>query len=478
MKLQGQVLSEDERERVHKESLRILAEAGIRVHSEGALKVLERGGAKVDWDAKIARIPNEMVTEALSRAPKKFMLGARNPIYNYPLPSPVSRYALDGTAAFVQDFETGERRYGRSRDTEDGARIFQAMDMGVMVWAPVCAEDKPAHSRPLHEFFTMAKFCSKHGQHELHTAAQAPYLMEGLKVIMGGADEVRARNAFSLVYCPVAPLVHDGPMLDAYLQLGKLGVPVMTLPMPVTGTTGPASLFSTVCLGNAEALSSFVIFEFAHPGRPIIHASATGNMDMHTGGFLGGTPEMGLMSAALVEMGRYYGFPSASAGCTADAREAGAQAVLEKLITTLPPVLSGSDIIVGFGEVESDQLLILEQIVVDNEIAHFCERLVNGIDSEKVFTEDVIRVGPGGNFLAMKSTRAQARSDEFMVPTLFDRHNTDQWIELGKPSMYSKARDKVREILAAPLVDPLPDSIIAALDEILAKADEELKEQA
>jgi trimethylamine:corrinoid methyltransferase-like protein len=116
--------------------------------------------------------------------------------------------------------------------------------------------------------------------------------------------------------------------------------------------------------------------------------------------------------------------------------------------------------------------------VVDNEIAHFCERLVNGIDSEKVFTEDVIRVGPGGNFLAMKSTRAQARSDEFMVPTLFDRHNTDQWIELGKPSMYSKARDKVREILAAPLVDPLPDSIIAALDEILAKADEELKEQA
>jgi trimethylamine--corrinoid protein Co-methyltransferase len=477
MKLQGQVLSEEERRRVHTESLRILAEAGVRVHSGEALKVLERGGAKVDWDAKIARIPNKMVAEAVSLTPKSFLLGARNPVYNYPLPSPVSRYALDGTAAFTLDFETGEQRYGTSRDIENGVRIFQAMDMGVMVWSPVCAEDKPAHSRPLHEFFTMAKFCSKHGQHELHTARQAPYLMEGLKVIMGGADEVRARNAFSLIYCPVAPLTHDGPMMDAYLQLGELGVPVMTLPMPVTGTTGPASLFSNVCLGNAESLSSIVIFEFAHPERPIIHASATGNMDMRTGGFLGGTPEMGLMSAALVEMGRFYGFPSASAGCTADAREAGAQAVLEKVITTITPVLSSADIIVGFGEVASDQLLILEQIVVDNEIAHFCERVANGIDSEKVFTEDVIRVGPGGNFLASKSTRAQARSGEFLVPTLFDRHNTDQWIELGKPSMYSTARAKVREILAAPLVAPLPDSVIAELDEILSAADEELKEQ-
>jgi trimethylamine--corrinoid protein Co-methyltransferase len=291
---------------------------------------------------------------------------------------------------------------------------------------------------------------------------------------MGGADEVRARNAFSLIYCPVAPLTHDGPMLDAYLQLGELGVPIMTLPMPVTGTTGPASLFSNVCLGNAEALSSFVIFEFAHPGRPIIHASATGNMEMRTGAFLGGTPEMGLMSAALVEMGRYYGFPTASAGCTADAHEAGAQAVMEKLITTLPPAIAGADIIVGFGEVESDQLLILEQIVVDNEIAHFCERVANGIDAGKIYTDDVIRVGPGGNFLAQRSTRAEARSGEFYQASLFDRHATDKWTELGKPSMYSEARAKVRGILAAPVVDPLPDSILAALDEILARADKEL----
>jgi hypothetical protein len=40
--------------------------------------------------------------------------------------------------------------------------------------------------------------------------------------------------------------------------------------------------------------------------------------------------------------------------------------------------------------------------------------------------------------------------------------------------MYTKAREKVQEILAAPPVDPLPESIVRQLDEILQAADKEL----
>jgi len=199
-------------------------------------------------------------------------------------------------------------------------------------------------------------------------------------------------------------------------------------------------------------------------------------MDMRSGTYLGGSPEMGLMSAALVEMGRFYDLPATSAGCTADAHQPGADAVLEKVITSISPVLVGSDIIVGFGEIESDQLLVLEQIVVDNEIAHFCERVFQGVDSdpEKILTNDILEVGPGGNFLARKSTRKMARSDEFHLASLLDRHTLDQWIQLGKPSMYSNARKKVEEILAGPVQDPLPEDISQKLEELLAKADREL----
>jgi trimethylamine--corrinoid protein Co-methyltransferase len=478
MQFKCQLLSDTEKEQVDQEALRILWEAGVKFYSEKALQRLAANGARVDHETRIAHIPKELVEGCLATSPKSFVLGARNPDHNYPLPSPVSRYAMDGTAAFAQDFQTGERRYGTDKDNENAMRIFQHMDMGVMAWPAVSAEDQPAQSRPLYEWFSMFKYCSKHGQHELHNAEQAAYLAEGLITVMGGEDAVRTKHAYSFIYCPVAPLMHDGPMMDGYFELGDLDVPIMLLPMPVTGTTGPASLFSNVCLATAEGLSAIVAYQLAHPGRPMIFSSATGSMDMRNGAFLGGTPEMGLMSAAIYEMGRFYDLPSTSAGCTADARQPGPDAVLEKLITSITPVLSGSDILVGFGSIESDQLLVLEQIVVDNEIAHLCERAFKGVDfsPEKVLTEDIIQVGPGGNFLTRRSTRDLARSGETYLTGLLDRHTLDQWLELGKPDMYSNARKKVEEILSAPLKDPLPEDVIGKLDEILAKADCELKE--
>ncbi len=69
----------------------------------------------------------------------------------------------------------------------------------------------------------------------------------------------------------------------------------------------------------------------------------------------------------------------------------GAEIHWDENIAYIPPVLVGSEILIGFGEIEGDQLLVLEQIVVDNEIAHFCERIFQGVDSnpEKILTNDI-----------------------------------------------------------------------------------------
>jgi len=270
--------------------------------------------------------------------------------------------------------------------------------------------------------------------------------------------------------------MHDGDMLDAYMELGRWGLPVMVMPMPVTGTTGPANLFANLALANAEALSSIVVFQHAHPGRPVVYSSATGSADFRSGAYLAGTPEMGLQAAALVTMGRSYGLPSTSAGCSSDAKEPGPEAVMDKLLTTIPPVCAGSDVIVGLGEIEGDQLLILEQLVVDNDLAHLCRRLCEGVDSQTSvdFYQDIVRAGPGGHFLGSRNTRNAAHGSEFYVSPLLDRHTYESWLELGKPGIYTRARERVREILAGPVVDPLPEAVSADLDAILLAADKDL----
>ncbi len=72
------------------------------------------------------------------------------------------------------------------------------------------------------------------------------------------------------------------------------------------------------------------------------------------------------------------------------------------------------------------------------------------------------------------STLAACRSDEFYAPLLCDRHGFERWTDLGKPNLYSRARERVEEILAAPQKNPLPDDVIGKLDEIVRKADVEL----
>ncbi|HSB66167.1 MAG TPA: trimethylamine methyltransferase family protein [Anaerolineales bacterium] len=476
MRFTAQILSDDEQYRIHKMSLRILEEVGIRVHGDLAPKILRDHGVKFNPEDKLAKIPAEFVEQALKTAPKSFILGARNPKYNFQVPAEYTRYGLDGTAAFALDFTSGERRYGTSKDIENALQIFQQMDMGVMAWAPTCAEDIPANIRALYEFLSMARLSSKHGEHELHRVEQVPYLEEGLVAIMGSQEALRKSHAYSLIYCPVAPLTHDGQMLDAYLELGELDLPVMVMPMPVNGTTGPASLYSNIALANAETLSSLVIFQLAHPGRPMIFSSSTATIDFRSGAYLAGVPEMALQTAGLAVMGKYYGFPTSGAGFTADANQAGPEAVMEKFITTLPSVLAGADLLIGFGEIASDQLLILEQIVVDNEIAHIIQRMVEGVDctDEKDLFEDIAKIGPGGHFLATKSTRKAARSAEFLTTQLVDHHSYETWVELGKPSMYAKAREIVEEILSQPVVDPLPEEVEAKLDQILKKAEKKL----
>ena len=87
MKLGLNFLSEDEKHRIHKDSIKILSQVGVKFLSDKALKILEKNGASVDYDTRIAKMPEEMVTEALKRVPKSFVLGARNPEFNFAMPS-------------------------------------------------------------------------------------------------------------------------------------------------------------------------------------------------------------------------------------------------------------------------------------------------------------------------------------------------------------------------------------------------------
>jgi trimethylamine---corrinoid protein Co-methyltransferase len=476
MTLENRFLSHAEIEKIHEESIKILSDIGVRFAGNASLEIVKKYGARVNKSNRTAYIPEELVRNALDAAPKSFVLGARVPEYDFPLPSPFSGYTLDGAATFARDFHTGERRMATMEDNHNALRVFDEMELGSIVWPPVQVGDVPSQSSVVNRFITSFMSSFKHIQDELHHPRETEYVIEALTAILGGEDAAKERKIASVTYCPIAPLVHDGDMAEAYIELGKFGVPVNILPMPACGSTGPAGLFSNIAVANAEGLSAVVLFQAANPGAPCIFGSAPGTIDFRSSLFLAGTPEMVLQAGAMSDMAHHYGLPSLGAGCLSDAKSTGSQAVIEKLLTTLPLVLGGLDLVNGMGLIESSQLLVLEQIVVDNEIAHLAARMREGIDSspKKNYFSDVAEVGPGGHFLMADSTVQACRSSEFYRPRLMNRDPYEVWEKLGKPDMYMRAREKVERILESPHKHPLDDSAAGRLQDIVRRAEKEL----
>jgi trimethylamine--corrinoid protein Co-methyltransferase len=74
-----ELLSRNDLENIHNASLEVLERTGVVFKHEGALKVFEDAGAYVDYKTQKVYIPNNLIKEALKKAPSRVMWYARNP---------------------------------------------------------------------------------------------------------------------------------------------------------------------------------------------------------------------------------------------------------------------------------------------------------------------------------------------------------------------------------------------------------------
>jgi trimethylamine--corrinoid protein Co-methyltransferase len=71
-------LSRSDIEAIHGASLEILEQVGLQVKSKIIVEVFKKGGADVDLEKNRVRIPEHLVKDSLSKAPRKVILGGAN----------------------------------------------------------------------------------------------------------------------------------------------------------------------------------------------------------------------------------------------------------------------------------------------------------------------------------------------------------------------------------------------------------------
>lgn len=466
-------LTREEEDAVHLESLRILEQVGIKVTSQSVFSMLREHGAEVDLRTQVVRVPEPLVKEALSKAPKEFKMCARDEAYDLPLPaSHHVQGCNDGQPTDVWDIHTQQKRKATAKDLIDLTLVCDAMPEVDLYWPEVVATDLPPEASNLHEFVISLFFTGKHIQHGAGSAVDARYLIEAAAAVVGSKKELRRRPIASITHTPITPLRYEEGDVDAVVEFARAGLPVVHLSMAISGSVCPVTLAGTVALVNAENLAGAVISELASPGAPILYSSESGPMDMRTGVFLSGSTEGALINSAGCQMARRYGLPSQVGGIAASGSRPGFEIGYQKAISALLPAFAGADQVVGIGGFDRSGCESVEQIVMDCELWRNVLRAWNGVKVNKdtLAFDAISRVGPGGYFMKDIHTLKHFKS-EILLPKVAMRPSVPGSKE---EPMILAAREEAKRILREHKPVELEKSVIQEVKEILRKSDIEL----
>jgi trimethylamine--corrinoid protein Co-methyltransferase len=144
-----ELLNQEQLEKLHQTSMRILSEAGIRVMGDNVMDLFEGAGAIVDRDTKTIRIDESIVMKALETVPETFTLTSRNPAKRITLGGNNVTFGLVAGPPNVHDCING-RRAGNFEDYCNFIKLahhFNAVHLiGNQVTAP---QEMPANNRHL-----------------------------------------------------------------------------------------------------------------------------------------------------------------------------------------------------------------------------------------------------------------------------------------------------------------------------------------
>ncbi len=466
------VLSEEDMETVHEKTLEMLEETGIRVKSKPTLEMMERGGASVDWDIMTAYLPEYLIDDAVKKMPKEISLCGRLPERDMQAPRLGPPYmATNGTAVYITDLDTGEKRTSMGKDLRDLMLVCDALDPLDYAWPLVTAHDGPEGGHGLNDLAIALQSTGKHFQGEAMSAEEARSMVRMASAVVGGEEELARRPIFSVIQCPICPLEFEKGSVEAVVEFARAGIPVVSMSMALCGLTSPVTLASTIAIVNAENLASFVISQLAKPGAPVVYSSESSVINMQTGEIKYGAMEQAITAAAVAQMAKSYSAPTmvGSFGVGLHGDVPGITADPAELAFTMMTNMALTDFASGLGGIDQAKGASLEQLVMDSDIWESMRQIRRDIsfEDDDFVLELIDSVGPGGNFLNVPHTARSMRKELFvpekMKADLYESYRLDA----DRDKAVSAARERVRHILATHEPEPIDADVKKDIQRIL-----------
>jgi len=437
------VLSQQQLDHIHNQSLHILKSVGLKIDSEKAVKVFSGAGANVDGSR--VSIPGDLVQWALDAAPSSVDIYDRRGNFAFGIGDGAeTRFGIGATTLHYQDPLTDEITPFTRKHMESLVRLGQSLGSFDLISTMGVVQDTSTEQS---DFFDILEMAANSTKPLVLLVSQEDRFPAGLDLLEQLHGDL-ATKPFVVPYLnPVTPLVINRGTVDKMWATIERGLPLIYSNYGMAGATSPITPAGILAMLNAELLAGLVLSQLIKEGSPIILGMLPAYFDMRgMGNFY--DPITYLINLACAEMMAFYGLPhcgtsGSGMGWGADVITSGHQWT-NHLLSCMGKV----GLVPHVGDALGSTTASPAIIVYANEVIAQARKFAAGfaIDQTSTALDDIAEVGPAGNFLMAASTLEHFRTAYF-ESKIFPNLTVEDWAQQGNPRADERLRSHTQQLL-------------------------------
>jgi trimethylamine---corrinoid protein Co-methyltransferase len=439
-------LSREQRETVHRYSLEILDEIGIRVDSPAARSLFSEADCRILADHRVS-IPPQQVTWAIDQAPARIEIFDRNgdPAFTVgDYPDSQTHFGIGVTNLHWQDPATDAVGPFSIDHVPVVARLAQHLSQFDVLSTPGVAQDIDQRTADLHATLQMAANTSK----PLVVLVSEHRCFGPVLDLLECLNPDLTRRPFAIPYVnPISPLVLNDETAFKMRSTIERGLPLIFNNYGMSGATAPITPGGTLALLNAELLAGLVYAQLVKAGTPVMLGSLPAGFDMQRMMSLY-TPHTMLLNLASAEMMAHYGLPHSGTSGSGPGWGPDLLAAGGFWLNHLTSLLGKVGLAPFVGGNFDSTVFSPAAVVFADEVIRMARIFADGfaLDEAAAALDDLRAVGPGGNFLTAAQTLRQFRQMPH-TSAIWPSLTLDQWRADGSISADTMLRKHVCRLM-------------------------------
>ena len=462
------LLKNEDVERIISGAYDLLTTTGVKIMNEEALQILGDSGAAVDLTAHVAVMPWDLIDRSLKTTPPSLAFHNYQGDETVRVEEDTVNFVLDSAPVYLLDSLTKEIRSAKTRDMVEIIKLVDQLEHVSCITACVVPDDVPIGICDVIRFHQTLIHSSKPVFGGAFSIDGLLVELELLSVLAGGKEAMEEKPRVFMAANPSAPLMWTQTSAGNLVDCARNNIPLMIIPIPLSGGTAPVTMAGSMVEHTAECLSGIVLSQCVKSGAPIIYGGGATALDMRDGINAEGAIETKMMAVANnAQIGKYFGLPTAANCGRNDSEMFDAQAATESGFGMLLGALAGINLIRGVGMLDHGGAVSMEKMIYDNEVCGMIFRLIDGITvSDETLAVGLIKENKfnSSGILGSLHTFDWFRKELFMPSKeIIGRTSYTKYVENGSREIFERAQEKKERILA---VDNTPAINSHTLDEM------------